>query len=142
MKVTLIKDVAGLGSGGEDVVVKDGYALNYLFPHKLAAPFGSDTAKNIAITKAKEIKDSQKHLEKLRESANYINGKDYPVEVKMGANGKMYGSVTKSDLAQIIGIDKNKIILDNPIKSAGKYKLTIDFGKSITATINVIIAAK
>jgi large subunit ribosomal protein L9 len=142
MKVTLLKDVKSIGKIGEDVIVKDGYALNYLIPQKLAAPVNSKSAKNVIATKRHDLKNKELQLDKIKEHAQSLNGKEFNISVKVGSGNKMYGSITKSDLSGLIGVDKTKIILTKAIKELGNYSIQIELGSGVKAIIKLCVVAK
>lgn len=142
MKVTLLKDVNGLGSIGDEVAVKDGYALNLLIPQKLAALVGSELAKKVIQTKQTANKNSQKHIEKIKLQAEELKDREFALFVKVGGNKQMYGSVTKNDIAELVKADKNSIKIDKPIKKLGSHAVAIDFGNGVVTAIKLNVVAK
>lgn len=142
MKVTLLKDVSGLGLIGDEVMVKDGYALNLLIPKKLATLAGSELAKNVIQAKQTANKNSQKHIEKLKLLAEELKDREFTSSVKVGGNKQMYGSITKNDIATLVKVDKNSIKIDKPIKELGSHLVAIDFGSGVVTTVKLNVVAK
>ena len=145
MKVILLADVKGKGKKDQIIDVSDGYARNFLFPKKLAA---AADAKAMADAKNKEDARLRKiELEKdaARETAQRLQEVVVKLVSKAGADGKIYGSITSSDIAQAlkeqsgIELDRRKIELERPIKAFGKYEIDVKLYSEITGKINVIV---
>lgn len=148
MKVAFLKDLANIARAGDIKEVSDGYARNFLIPHKIATPASTGIASNIEnqvkIHSAREARlDSG-----LSKSAQEIGGKEVTIEAKAGSRDRLYGRVTSSDIARAIkestgfDIDKRKITLEEPIRHLGSYRATLKLAKDITAEIKVIVKAK
>lgn len=145
MKVILLADVKGKGKKDQIIDVSDGYARNFLFPKKLAA---QADAKALGDAKNKEAAAARKiELEKAaaKELSEKLQGVLVKLTSKAGADGKIYGSVTSSDIADAlkeqsgIEIDRRKIVLDKPIKAFGKYELDVKLYPEIAGKIHVIV---
>ena len=143
MKVILLSDVKKLGKKGDIVDVADGYGQNFLIPRKLAAPATSG-----AVTKrTKEMADSKARLkrerEQAQEQAKTMESTPLKVSVKVGDNGKMFGSVTSKEIAAFVkkehgfAVEKKKIHLPRPIKELGSHSVKIKVYPKITATLTV-----
>lgn len=146
MKVILLADVKGKGKKDQIIDVSDGYARNFLFPKKLAA---EADAKALGDAKNKEEARLRKiELEKAaaKELSEKLLGVVVKLTSKAGADGKIYGSITSSDIAEAlkeqsgIEIDRRKIVLDKPIKAFGKYELDVKLYPEIVGKINVVVA--
>ena len=144
MKVILTQDVKGLGKKGELVNASDGYARNFLFPRKLAAEANSQ-----AMTELKNREDSKKHkieveTQQAKASADKIKGKTVKVTAKAGQGGRLFGSVTAKEIAEVmktqfgIDIDKRKITVDD-IKAFGTYPATVKLYQGVTAEFSVTV---
>jgi large subunit ribosomal protein L9 len=131
MKVLFLHDVKGTAHAGEIKDVSEGFARNYLLPKGLAVPASEGALKNMAnqkqITQSKAIRvRSEAETMATRLSAVSVSFK-----VKVGEQYRMYGSITSSDVAEavekVVGqpIDKHTVILDEPIKHLGVYKVPI-----------------
>lgn len=148
MKVLLLQDVKGLGKKGDICEVKDGYGKNFLIGKGLA-----DFATNAVINrykaeqkKAAEMAAEEKALMEM--AAKKIGETTLKIIQKVGANGSLYGAVTKEGIAEALGrehrieIDKKTIELKNPIKSTGVYEVDIKLGHGIHATLKVDVEAQ
>jgi large subunit ribosomal protein L9 len=144
MKVVLTQDVKGLGKKGEMVSASDGYCRNYLLPRKLAVEANSQ-----AISELKNRESSQKHkieteIAEAKEIAKKLEGKTLKLSAKAGANGKLFGSVTAKDVADVISkqlgieIDKKKVAVED-IKSFGVYPVEVKIYSGISASLFVSV---
>ena len=147
MKLILIEDVTNLGSLGDTIEVKSGYARNYLLPKGMALlATGKDS---------KELRHRLQHLEKLRagkialanEQAEKLNALKLEILRKAGLGGKLFGSVTTqmiSDELQNKGysIDKKDIIIDDSIKSVGNHYVAIHLGENLDAKIKIKVKSE
>lgn len=142
MKIILLKDVPSLGRSGEVREVKDGYARNYLFPHKLAAPATDSNLQSLAHTREAGQQREARALEEIGRLKRTLETLVVEVHAKAGDEGRLFGSVTASDIAQAItrrGIEvtKKQVDLDEPIKAAGFYKVTLRLHPKHTAMVEV-----
>ena len=147
MEVILLDKIDNLGNVGDVVIVKPGYARNYLFPKGLAVrsskrniAFVEEKRKNIELKIAKEEQASQAIFDSLKNV-------EILMEVEVGENDKLFGSVTTMDLqkalnGQNIEIEKQDILLDNPIKSLGVYDIPIKVTPSLKQNIKVNVVKK
>ena len=147
MEVILLDKIDNLGNVGDVVIVKPGYARNYLFPKGLAVrsskrniAFVEEKRKNIELKIAKEEQASQAIFDSLKNV-------EILMEVEVGENDKLFGSVTTMDLQkalndQNIEIEKQDILLDNPIKSLGVYDIPIKVTPSLKQNIKVNVVKK
>lgn len=138
MKI-IIKDT------GEVKDVPDGYARNYLIPKGLAIVATDAELKKIEERKKNESEEEKKKREELLLTAKKLDGKLVTVSKKIGPDGKLFGSVTVKEICESISsqygirIDKHNIILKEPIKTAGEYKIVIDLGGQVKCQINLKI---
>lgn len=145
MKVILKQDVKGLGKKDEIVNASDGYAKNYLIPRGIAVEATSGNV-NETVNKQKAAADKkQRELDNAKDFASKLNGKTITVKAKAGDSGKLFGAVSGKDIAEAIksqykiDIDKKKIVLGDPIKTAGEHSVEIRIYTGVTAVINVSI---
>lgn len=145
MKVIFNVDVRGQGKKGELKDVSDGYARNYLLPRGLAA---EATADNINAMKLKEkAKAAQLAREKAQalENAKKLEGVQVIIRARAGGAGKLFGAVTSQEISDAlkeqfdIGIEKNKIVQAEPIKSFGSYTVKAKLGFETSGNINVLV---
>jgi large subunit ribosomal protein L9 len=143
MEVILLKDMENLGKVGDIVKVKDGYARNYLIPSGIALPA---TKSNVARVK-NELhslkKKAERQLARYRELAEKLNTTRVVIEHEAGEEGKLFGSVTTSQIEKALhkagfeDVEKKQIILEKPIREVGSYEVRIHLFKDIEATITV-----
>ena len=150
MKVILLQDVKGTGKKDQIVEASDGFARNYLIPRKMAREATSE-----AINAIEKSKSADKHREDVRraeaeERSRKLKGKVVQLTVRGGENGKLYGALTNDQIAEAqkqqhgIEIDKRKIEMDEPIKTAGQSFVTLKLmaGVSTRMIVNVNIVTK
>ena len=145
MKVIFKEDVKGKGKKGEMKEVSDGYARNFLIPKGLAAAATTDNINTMKLQqKAKEAQIEREKAE-ARENAEKLKTVQVVIKAKAGSNGKLFGSVTNTEVSEAlkdqfgINIEKNKIFITEPIKSYGAYTLKAKLGYEISGDINLIV---
>ncbi len=145
MKVVFLQDVPNVASVGEIKEVADGYARNFLIPKKLALLAGPSAVSTMeAQLKAKARNQDQIEAE-LVELANRLEGKEVILRAQVGAEDRLYGSITSADIAAELesttglAIDKRKIELAEPIRQLGSYEVAIRLGKDIVPKIRVSV---
>ena len=148
MRVLLKRAVKGLGEAGEVKKVADGYGANYLIPRGLAV------AATPGVIKAQEEKaesEARKHAQEMQSAqvfANRLQSIVLTFTARAGENGKLYGSITNSDIASGLemetgrAFDKRKIALQHPIRELGKYQVPIKLMPEITPEITVVVEAE
>ncbi len=137
-----MSDVSGLGSEGDVVKVKDGYARNYLLPRKLAAPVTEATRRQLE--KRRKERDAQMAGQRATAVAlkERIEQTSCTISVKTGAEGKLFGSVTAQDVVatlqvQGIDLDKHQLELAEPIRETGVFSVTAKLHPQVQATVKV-----
>lgn len=145
MKVLLEQDIKGTGKKGEVIEVSDGYARNYLFPHKLAAPADASAINAAAISKSAAAHRKFEAGVKAREDAKKIEGKVVKIVARVGENGRLFGAVTAKEVAAALkeqhgfDIDKKKIAVD-PIRATGEYTARATLFENTAASFKVIVS--
>ena len=146
MKVILQQDVRGQGKKGQMIEVAEGYARNYLLPRKLAVPATADAMNTMRLQeKAKKAEEARLKAE-AQARAEKLKGVVVKLTAKAGANGKLFGAVTSKEVSDALqsqhGIElaKNKIVMEEPIKSYGSYELKAKLGFEISGTVYVVVA--
>lgn len=125
MKVILLADVKSLGKKGEIVNVSDGYARNMLFPKKLGVEANSKNLNDLKLQNQNKEKVAKETLEAAQKFAKDLESMSVTVQIKVGDNGRVFGSISAKEIAEAtkkqlgIEIDKKKLIMDAPIKSLG-----------------------
>ena len=146
MKVILQQDVKNLGKKGEIVEVSEGYGRNFLLPRKAAV---IANAENMNVAKAQAGSKARKEAMATDEAklmAAQLEKVSVTIPVKIGENGKLFGSVTGKDVADAlkkekIDIDRRKITIKGEVTGAGEYEAVIKVHPSITSTIKVNVVA-
>ena len=143
MKLILNQEVDGLGAPGDIVEVKDGYGRNYLVPRNLAFQWSKGAEKQITQIKrargAREIR-GREHADEVR---GQLEGLTVNVTAKAGDSGRLFGSVTTTDVAAAIKsaggplVEKRAIEIDGHIKTLGNYPVRISLHPDVVATITV-----
>ncbi len=144
MKVVLLKDVKGSGKAGDIIEAKDGFAQNFLIKRGLAKPADAQAVNENKAQKQAQEFHRQEQLKANKELKEKLNGQEVTIQVKGGATGKFFGSVTNKEIADKLSelgfkVDKKKIILQSNIKSAGVYPVTVKISPEETAKISVNI---
>jgi large subunit ribosomal protein L9 len=147
MKVILTHEVSGLGTAGDVVDVKDGYARNFLFPRSLATAWTKGGQKQVeAITKARETR-AVKSLEEARSIKGNLENKAVRVEAHAGASGRLFGAVSTTDVAAAVKaaggpeLDRRRIEIAQPIKSVGSHEALVRLHPEVQARITLDVVA-
>ena len=144
MKVILLNDVENLGLAGDIVVVKPGYARNRLIPQGLALRASN---KNIAVAserkKVANVKLERENIA-LQSLAKKLSNVEITIEVNVGEEEKMFGSITNLDvhkelISEGFDLEKNQIIIDEPIKALGIYHAKVKIAKDITSDVKLYV---
>jgi len=145
MKVILQQDVRGQGKKGQLVEVAEGYARNYLLPRKLAVPATADAMNTMQLReKAKKAEDARLKAE-AQEVVERLKNSPVKIAARAGANGKLFGAVTSKEVSDAlqeqygIALAKQKIVMEDPIKSFGSYELKAKLGYEVSGTIYVMV---
>ena len=144
MKVVLLQDVKGQGKKGDIVTVSDGYGRNFLIARGLAAEPTAQLKNDFSGKANAEQYRIDTETNAAKENAKKLDGKTFEMSVKGGDSGKLFGSITAKEIAELIKaktgivVDKKKIDTDT-IKAFGAYVCTVKLYKGISAkvTINV-----
>ena len=136
----------GQGKKGQMIEVAEGYARNFLLPRKLAVPATADAMNTMRLQeKAKRAEEARQKAE-AQAMAEKLKGVVVKLTAKAGANGKLFGAVTSKEVSDALqsqhGIElaKNKIVMEEPIKSYGSYELKAKLGFEISGTVYVVVA--
>lgn len=148
-KLILTNEVAGLGSAGDVVEVKNGFARNYLIPQGFAVAWTRGGEKQVAsIRAARESRAIHDHEEAVA-LKDALESNKVKLTVKAGAEGRLFGSVKTEAVADAVKaaglgeLDKRKIHITSPIKSVGEHEATVRLRDDLTAVITLqVVAAK
>mgnify|MGYP000911921816 FL=1 len=144
MDIILLEDVDSLGNAGEIVKVRPGYARNYLFAKGLAV---RSSKKNRALINEKKSAIKARSLRNAKfnqDIAKKLNKTEITIEVKVGSEEKLFGSVTNKDIHKAISdmgidVDRQSIDLSEPIKALGIYDVTVNISKELKVDIKVYV---
>ncbi|MFF2042878.1 50S ribosomal protein L9 [Kitasatospora sp. NPDC058170] len=147
MKIILTHEVPGLGSAGEVVEVKDGYARNFLVPRGFAIRWTKGGQKDVdAIRRARKIHEIQT-LEAATEVKGKLEGVQVKLAVRSGEAGRLFGSVTQADVVEAIkaaggpSVDKRAVAIASPIKTVGTHKVSVKLHADVQANLDVAVVA-
>lgn len=146
MKVLLTQDVKGLGKAGEIKTVKDGYGQNFLLPQGKAKLATDEVIETWKADEAKRAEEAAKELEQLKELKEKLDSLTVNMSKKVGANGALFGAITKDEIAEAIKeqhnleVDKKHIEVDKPIKNTGVFELDVKLGHGLHAKLTVDVA--
>ena len=148
-KLILTNEVSGVGSAGDVVEVKNGFARNYLIPQGLAVVWSRGGEKQVEQIRAARTARELATLEEAQALKSKIEGTKVKLAVKTGQDGRLFGSVKTEHIAAAVesagigSIDKRKIEMTNPIKFTGEHEATVRLRDDIVATITIqVVAAK
>tara|TARA_B100000700_G_C15021409_1_gene845908 strand:+ start:690 stop:1133 length:444 start_codon:yes stop_codon:yes gene_type:complete len=144
MEIILLSDIDGLGTAGDIVKVKPGFARNKLIPEGLAL---RASKKNLAIAiEKKQVRERRKSrlTEAGQKLVDKISKLEITISAQVGDDDKMFGSITNIDIKKAleenkINIDRNSIILEEPIKSLGIYHIPIIIDDNLSGDLKVYV---
>ena len=147
MKVILIDEIRGLGTRGDVVNVKDGYARNYLLPKNLAREATPGNLKSIEQERKKWALLASQEKDKAQKAAESVKGTKITVTKRVGEAGQLFGSVTANEIADAlaakgIDVDKRRIELAHPIKTLGTHDVEVRLHREVSAQIQVEVVAQ
>ncbi len=142
MKLILNDHIDHLGERGQSVVVKAGYANNYLLPKGLAYHDTPGNRKRFEQEQPRWEQMDTQRVDVARKLAAALDGTKLAFERRAGENDVLFGSVTAADVGRVLtergfDIDRRKIMLDNPIKALGTFDVVIQIHRGIDVTIPV-----
>ncbi|MDQ1379739.1 MAG: large subunit ribosomal protein [Actinomycetota bacterium] len=147
MRIVLRDDVDNLGKKGDLVEVADGYARNYLVPRGLALKASSGSQKQADAMRRNREARERRDRESAQALAAQFEGRTITIKARAGGEGRLFGSVTASDIAEAVqkqtgvDIDRRKLTLDEPLKELGGVDLHVRLHPDVDATIHVEVEA-
>jgi len=147
MKVILTHEVTGLGTAGDVVDVKDGYARNFLMRRGLATGWTKGVEKQVAaIQRGREVREINS-LDEAKGVRGQLEAKEITVAAKAGKSGRLFGAVTQGDVADAVKaaggptLDRRKIELKGSIKSTGSFEALVRLHPEVQATLTLTVVA-
>ncbi len=147
MEVILKQDVDRIGKVGAVVKVKDGFARNFLLPNGLAVLLTSANLKKIEEGKQHKALQSEKAKKEAQNLSSRLANLSLTLQVLTQEEDKLYGSISSQDIANAlkeekVNIDKNAIILNEPIKSLGIYEVPVKLHPEVSTTVKIWVVKK
>ena len=145
MKVILQQDVKGQGKKGQLIEASEGYARNYLLPRKLAIAATADAINTMNLKEKARRAEEARQKEGAMAAAEQLKALLVKIPAKAGTGGRLFGAVTTKEISDAlkaqhnVDIPKQKLVLDDPIKSFGTYQVKARLGFEISGTVNVLV---
>ena len=146
MKIVLRDDVENLGRKGDVVDVADGYARNYLVPRGLAMKATRGVVAQAEAMRRNRAAKEARDVEAAQSQAASLQGARIEITARAGEGGKLFGSVTASDVAEAIQaqrgieVDRRRVRLEEPVKELGEVEVEVKLHTDIAATVTVVVA--
>jgi len=146
MKLILTNEVTGLGEPGDVVEVKGGYGRNYLIPRGLAMRWTRGAEKQIELIRRARSAREIRSQDDAKAAAGSLSGLTVRIRVRAGAQGRLFGSVSASDIADAVRaaggpeLDRRRIEIDTPIRTVGRHQVTVRLHPEVSATLDVDVA--
>jgi len=147
MKLILTQEVSGLGTPGDVVEVRDGYARNYLVPRGLAVAWTRGGEKQVTSIRAARSAREVKTMEEAQQIRQALESRTVTVSARAGTSGRLFGAITPADVAEAVvavggpQIDRRKVELTQPIKSLGEYTVHVRLHPEVQAKVKVAVVA-
>ncbi|EST37490.1 50S ribosomal protein L9 [Streptomycetaceae bacterium MP113-05] len=145
MKIILTNEVSGLGTAGDVVEVRDGYARNYLVPRGFAIRWTKGGEKDVEqIRRGRKIREIAT-IEQANDVKGQIEGVNVRLKVRAGNGGRLFGSVTPADIATAVkhaggpDVDKRRVELGAPVKTLGTHKVSVRLHPEVSASFDIEI---
>lgn len=146
-KLILTQEVNGLGAPGDVVEVAAGYGRNYLIPRGFAIRWTRGAEKQVEqIKRARAVRDIRT-LDEAKAAADQLEKLTVRLKRRSGGNGRLFGSVGPADIAEAVQqaggpeVDKRKIVVPDPIKTAGSHQVQIRLHADVTASVKIDVQA-
>ena len=145
MNVILQQDVKGQGKKGQLIEASEGYARNYLLPRKLAIAATADAINTMNLKEKARRAEEARQKEAAMAAAEQLKALLVKIPAKAGTGGRLFGAVTTKEISDAlkaqhnVDIPKQKLVLDDPIKSFGTYQVKARLGFEISGTVNVLV---
>ncbi len=145
MEVILLKQVPALGKAGQKLNVKDGYARNFLIPRGLAVPATGGADAHAESLRNAQLRTAELAKAKAEETGRKLAGATCSFAVQVGKQGKLFGSVTATDIAreletQGIRVEKHQIQLERPITQLGAVSVPVRLHPEVKTAVKVVVS--
>ncbi len=148
MKIILLEDIKTLGKRDTIVNVNDGYARNYILPKKLGVEATPGNIKAMEKRQAEEHRMEEERYAEALQLKEKIEAMNLSIPVKVGENGKLFGSISAKEVAEAVKkkysleIDKKKLQLAENMKSTGEYECRVKIHPKVSAVLKVKLRAE
>ena len=148
MRVIFLQDVPSVAKAGEVRDVADGYGRNFLLPKGLATLATPRELERLEVKRQAEAQQQALSEEEAITLAEKVGGLVLTLKAKVGAKGRLYGSITNADIAQEVSkiadceVDKHKVRLEAPIREVGEYEVVLRLSKDVAPKLKVIVEAE
>ena len=146
MKLILTQEVGGLGAPGDVVDVAAGYGRNYLLPRGFAISWTRGGEKQVDLIKRARSAREIRTLDEAQSIAGQLQKLTVRLKRRAGTNGRLFGSVGTGDIADAVRtaggpeLDRRKIVVSDPIKTAGAYKVQVRLHPEVTASVGIEVS--
>ncbi|MEC8244509.1 MAG: 50S ribosomal protein L9 [Verrucomicrobiota bacterium] len=146
-EILLVEPIENLGSEGDIVKVRPGYARNFLFPRKKALPLNQANKKRLDALKVARAAREADEIQGAQEIGSKLNDVSIAVAVKTGSGGKLFGSVTAQQILEKLDekgfkLDKKHLVRFVPVKELGQTEVTCQLHKDVTAKFKVEVVSE
>jgi large subunit ribosomal protein L9 len=147
VKVILAEDVQDLGYKGDVVTVADGYGRNFLIPKGLALFATRGALRQAELMQKARVEREQKAKDEAAAKVSVLASQPVYISARAGEGGRLFGSVTKADVARGIedqleeAIDRHDILLDDPIRVLGTHQVEVKLHEQVNALVTVEVIA-
>ncbi|MCK4591865.1 50S ribosomal protein L9 [Candidatus Parcubacteria bacterium] len=147
MKVILTKDVQNLGCAGDIKEIADGYARNFLIPGGYVAIATKDIIKQSEKMKLEKEKQAEEGLKIAEELSGKLESMSVTIKSKADDSGKLYAAIKAKEISELLGdkgfdINKDKIVIGEPIKEIGDYEVVINLDHGLEVRIGVVVESE
>jgi large subunit ribosomal protein L9 len=144
MQIILREDVEKVGTRGQLVEVREGYARNFLLPKKLALEATPGNLKRLEKMRAAFAKKTAVEKDSAQKLAELLAGVSLTLSRKAGENDQLFGSVTSGDISEALAaqgynVEKRKIVLADPIKLVGEYDIPVKLHREVTTNVKLTV---
>ena len=144
MKIILMEDVPALGRRGEVRDVATGYARNFLLPKKLAVEATPANVRNLDQLKRRRTHEEALARDVAQAAAERVAALTLTVATRASEDGRLYGSVSAQDIVSFlerhgIAVERRRVLLEEPIKTLGEYRVSLRLHADVTATLPVTV---
>jgi large subunit ribosomal protein L9 len=148
MRVVFLDDVDNVARAGEIKNVADGYARNFLLPRKLAAAATTATVQQAEARARQLAKEQEKADDAARAVAEKLAASPIVISARAGAEGRLFGSVTASDIAEAVSartgapVEHRQVVIDAPFKELGTYEVPVILTRNVRGSVSVEVQAE